>query len=203
MSRPPVIRHAAITSSSVTRTKKAAEAVHIEGHITSGPDKGRLVVIVIQNDRAIKLGNDLIAVASRNIDEQEEHEQELIDEDEAWEAESARIDKVVGVNREPVHQQIKDLGGVDNPEEAFEPEETVTHLNFYEVIEESGSAAVSPVDLTIKVNSSGDWCHVLFNGRIVDQGHIDDVNSRLVQAFFSVQEQPGIDKVTLTSRTTS
>lgn len=183
MSRTPAVRYANVTQTAAYSTRKGDEVVFISGLIVSGPDAGRDVKIAIPVDKALKLAENIRIIAERNLSEAE------------WELPEDEEDE-----QEPVHQQIKDLGGVDNPEEAFEPEEEdvqepVTHKNFYQVVEEVDQIdPITPKDIRINRSATGDWCHVLFNGRIVDQGHIDDVNSRLIEAFFNVQDQPGVDK---------
>jgi hypothetical protein len=42
----------------------------------------------------------------------------------------------------------------------------------------------------------GDWAHVRdTEGNLVDQGHVDDVYSHLVETFFDVSYAPDIDRV--------
>lgn len=48
---------------------------------------------------------------------------------------------------------------------------------------------------SIVENSSGDWAHLLFDGKVVDQGHVSDLYERIVEELFEITYDDTIDRV--------
>lgn len=72
----------------------------------------------------------------------------------------------------------------------------IDHTNFYDRIPDLATYDTSRIRV-IRAAEGADWCHVVCDGRIVDQGHEADVNDRLVGAFFDLRYADGIGKVDL------